>query len=500
MTRTAVRLSLPLLALARLGSAQVISIRTVPVAQGDQFELFPSGRLGMGGVAIALADTLGDPFSNPATVTRLPGAYVFGSPGVFRVSRRAGGGRSLPLGAAGRQGPWYGAMMLALQEVDAAQPTPFPQDLILLDRPLIDPPPGPELGPADRTHGNAYLFALLGKRFRDRGLSVGASLWWARLTALDGVDLLYAESARIRQLGQATDLRLGLLKDWSGARSLEAVLVHHRFGMTHEVTYLDPVWDPGRQQVVLRPRVEENADRTRTWGVQLQYQRPLGTGGWRIGWLGTVNRMSHPKIPNYEIMNIPRDPGTSHAYNLGIGVARTWGPAKFGVDLIYEPVWSHTWAEAAAPVETSRGDTIPAGGATIENRFRFSNALVRLGLSRDLELTGLGRVVSLQFGLVVRSVRYGLVQRDRVQGFRRTLEESWVEWAPTWGLSLRFPEFEIRYRGRAHHGTGRPGVAPDLRLAAAEAGANILVAPSGPLTLEAVTVVTHQVSFALPLR
>ena len=35
--------------------------------------------------------------------------------------------------------------------------------------------------------------------------------------------------------------------------------------------------------------------------------------------------MDHPKIPNYEIMNIPRDPGTSWSYNLGVGIARDDG-------------------------------------------------------------------------------------------------------------------------------------------------------------------------------
>ena len=47
--------------------AQVISIRTVPVSQAHQFDLFPSYTLAMGGVSIALRDSLLDPFTNPAT-------------------------------------------------------------------------------------------------------------------------------------------------------------------------------------------------------------------------------------------------------------------------------------------------------------------------------------------------------------------------------------------------------------------------------------------------
>src|SRR3712207_9208274 len=47
-------------------AAQLISIKTVPVAEGDQFGFFPSANLGMAGLSIALNDTLLDPFGNPA--------------------------------------------------------------------------------------------------------------------------------------------------------------------------------------------------------------------------------------------------------------------------------------------------------------------------------------------------------------------------------------------------------------------------------------------------
>jgi hypothetical protein len=104
---------------------------------------------------------------------------------------------------------------------------------------------------------------------------------------------------------------------------------------------------------------------------------------------------------------------------------------------------------------------------------------------------------------VVRSVRYRLAQTDNVQLMQRALETGWLEWTPTWGLSLRFPEFEIRYRGRVTHGAGRPGVQSfpvfwgrDVALA----GGTILAAPTGPLNLTDVSTTTHQISLSLPLR
>jgi hypothetical protein len=220
--------------------------------------------------------------------------------------------------------------------------------------------------------------------------------------------------------------------------------------------------------------------------------------------------MSHPKLPEYELTNvpvIPRDPGHSAAYNIGIGLSKTRGPLTFGIDAIYEPIWSYTWADATSPVVSATGDTIPVGGKTVENRFRFSDGMLRMGFSRDVELGSLGKAAGLQLGLMVRSVHYRLAQSDNVQAVAHRLEEGWLEWTPTWGVSLRFPDLEIRYRGRVTKGTGRPGVVTSpsgVFLAAgrdlALAGGSILVAPSGPISLQEVSTTTHQISISLPLR
>lgn len=499
MARSPVCLSTLLVALFGTASAQLVTIRTVPVAQGDQFDIFPSQNRGMGGVSIAVTDSQLDPFVNPAKAARLGGSRFFGSPTLYSVSGNTGGGRTLPLAAFGRVGAWFGGLSLAFQEVDASRQQPFfpgfpcPQcESLAVD--VVD------FGRQERSYGNTYAFATLGKTLPASagGLSLAGSILWGRLHGVDGVDLLYAGSNAREQLGYTVDLRLGVTKELRGNRSLEAVVLHNRFEMTHDVTYLDRFWDPATQQTQMRPRLEHNADRTNVWGAHVEYERPLTDTGWRIGWLATINRMSHPKIPNYEIMSIPRDPGHSSAYNLGVGVSRQRGPATFALDLIYEPIWSNTWAEAEAATVTATGDTISPGGRTIENDFRFSNALFRMGMSRDL-----GKAVALQLGLVVRSTHYWLAQFDNVTALARNHEEKWMEWTPTWGLSLRFPELEIRYRGRVTHGTGRPGVQPGGGFVLEERDAlagNILVAPSGPLTLAEVRVVTHQVSLSLPLR
>jgi hypothetical protein len=506
----AVCIAVPLLSFASPAArAQLIPIKTLPIAQGSQFEIFPSSNLGMADVSIALPDSIGDPFVNPATTARLPGSRFFATPTVYSVSDNAGGGRSLPFALLARRSDWFGGFALTLQQVEPSRP---PQQF---GGGVVDLPPQPggnQLpvvvpGNTARAHGNGYAFGMVGHRFSAKNLSVGASVTWTALHALDGVDLLYEGSRSITQRGNALDLRFGALKEWPGergARAFEAIVVHNRFSTTHDVLFADVVWDPNRQIFVEEARVDTNYDRTKTWGAQLQYQIPLATPGWRIGWLATVNRSTHPKAADYQIgsAGVPQDPGHSYAYNFGVGVSKVLGPARFGLDAIFEPIRSYTWASATAPIATLNGDSLAPGAPTLENRFSFANALMRVGVGHDIDLQGTNNALGLQLGLVLRSISYKLEQTDHVQLTERALKRSWIEWTPTWGLSLRFPELDIRYQGRVTKGAGRPSNnfffvgQRDIALSS-----GMLVAtPNGPLSLTDVNTTTHQISLSLPLR
>ena len=489
--------------------AQLISIKTVPLAQGDQFDIFPSDNVGMGGLGIAMADTLRDPFANPAKGARLRGARVFSSPTFYSISQDQGGGRTLPLGAMLRGREWYGGLLLAAQELDPSRPEQTFSPVALSSSSFSGALPQtvpPELRRSNlNSGGNRYAFGMLGRAFPHNRTSVAASLFLADLKAVDGVELLYANSRSIEQFGHGMDLRLGLLKEWEGARALDVTLLHNRFGMTHDVTYAELFWNPTDQRTEERARIEHNLDRTNTWGAHMAYSRPMTRSGWRMGAIATGNLMSHPKIPNYEIVNIPRDPGNSYAYNLGFGFSKRDSSAMYGLDVVYEPIWSDTWAEAAGAITSATGKLIPAGGKTIENDFRFSNATLRMGASQDLRMDGREGAATVQMGLAVRSVHYWLKQYDNVSAAGRSAEERWVEWTPTWGMTFRFPSVELRYRGRLTSGTGRPGVAGSgdvfaVAEAASSVGSNILAAPSGPLTLDPVRVFTHQLALSVPIR
>jgi len=511
MTKRPVGLSFLLLALAGTASAQLITIRTLPISVEDQFLIFPSQRAGMAGVGIALPDSLLDPFANPAKGARVRASQFMSAPTFYGVSNGGGGGRTLPLGTFGQYGSWFGGAWAALQQVDAARPSnqiffdPRTLDVLRSQGSIVDPN-GLLNGLDARTHSNQFVFATIGRTLPSAGLSLAGSVSWAGLHAIDGVDLLYTNSMGVRQSGHSMDVRFGALKDLGAGRSIEAVLLYNRFHMTQDATYLDFFWDPGAQQSLQRARVERNLDYTDTWGMHLQFERPLADSVWRLGWIATMNRMSHPKIPNYQveqIMNIPRDPGDSYAFNLGVGVSKVKDRTTFGLDVIYEPIWSHTWADSPTPVVDILGNTIAPGGMTVENHFRFSNALFRIGVGTDFG-GETGRQHALQFGLILRSVSYHMNQFDHVQLSGRKQNESWVEWSPTWGIRLGFTGLDIRYQGRLTNGTGRPGIFQDGRVfvgdAAPTVGGGIIAAPNGPINLTNVQVMTHQFSISLPLR
>jgi hypothetical protein len=109
----------------------------------------------------------------------------------------------------------------------------------------------------------------------------------------------------------------------------------------------------------------------------------------------------------------------------------------------------------------------------------------------------------LQAGIAAHAMRYWLNQVDHVDGTSRRQTEHWLEWTPTWGVSIRIAGADLRYVGRVTHGTGRPGISTgpfSEPLATADlAGSNIVAAPSGPLTLTPVSITTHQLLLSVPL-
>jgi hypothetical protein len=359
---------------------------------------------------------------------------------------------------------------------------------------------------SERSAINQYANGTVGRTFGN-GISLGAAAYVASLGAIDGVDLLYAGSDTIRQEGSMADLRLGLTKSWTGNRVFEVILLHNRTAMVHDVHTTTRAWDVNRQ--IWGPQTavwDHNADRTNIWGLHTEYVRPFGTEGWRVGWLATANRLSHPKIPNYRLMNIPRDPGFTNTFNAGVGFARAVGATSFGVEWIYEPMFSNTWADAARDTLRAGGGVIPAGGRTVENSFRFFNRKMRIGVGREhAHARDSSRVSGFQLGLALGAVSYRLRQRNNVLGTTRVQNESWVEWAPTFGYRYRARDIEFMYNARITCLSGSECIAfasgDDVSIAApSPSGPGIIAAPASALTFDGGRAVVHRLMVSIPIR
>jgi hypothetical protein len=463
--------------------AQLVTPKTVPVFQDEQFDIYPSSRPGLAGVSIALDDTLGDPFTNPAKTIRARGLVITTAPYSHGISGSRGGGRTLPIGFIGSNGTWAGAFLGAIQQSERVGPVW-------------------NLPTNQRTASNQYLTASLAHLVAP-GLAVGVSAFHADLAAVDGVDLLYAGSDRIEQSGSLNDFRLGATKEWEQGHVLELLVLRNRTDMRHDVHFTTFVFDTALRRGVTVTRQDANLDQTNIWGVHTEYTRPVGKEGWRVGILGTANVLSHPKIPNYSLQNIPRDPGTTHAFNVGLGAARVDGPFTFGVDVVLEPMTSNTWADAPVSIKRTDGTVIPAGEKTVENHFQFKNTRARIGIGHawmlDKDST---KTVSLDLGLGMYAISYDLRQTSNITRLTRRQHENWVESGPRLGVRFKSRDFEVSYAFRSVCGNADCNEDTDIvfgaRLEASTGG--IIAAPSSALFFQSGRESSHHFMITVPMR
>ncbi len=459
--------------------AQLISVKTVPLATGDQFLLLPAQNLGMGEVSIARADAWQDPFVNPALGIRVPESLFISLPTFYSVTGNSGSGRTLPMAVLLRPQKWFGGLLLSIQQLSPADVGGFQPAL------------------SQQFTQNLYASGYLGKRLSPEN-AVGVGFFWGGLNGMGGVEMLYPGSKTIDQYGNLFDLRLGFAHHGPDNRMVEALILYNSISMTHKVEYAPWIrtWE-GVSTNNTATSVETNYDRTRTLGFHFGFRQPISHSPWTVGGIFTFNWKTHPKIPNYDLMRIPRDPGNTWAYNFGVGFAKETGATTFALDLIYEPIWSNTWAEAQETIATNDGRMIYEGEKTVENTFKFTNAVVKIG-GTILDDKG---ILDFQYGLQVRLVDYNMEQQRYVEGYRRTQRERWLEWTYSLGLILNLQDLQIRYTARLIRGTGRPGIAGGVEFATRVSAAdnNIIIAPRGRLALQQETVLTHRITIAMPI-
>ena len=322
----------------------------------------------MGGVGLALPDTLGDPFGNPAAGSRLTESVFFGSPTFYGISDRNGSGRSLPLGALFTSGDWFGGAALSLQELKGAERNQVGP--VFLDRApwssVAWPWPGPIQDLSEASARNVYAFGMAGLRLPHTGLSLGVSGSYpaprcggwrgspvrarARKSTSRGSSRTSAwESSRSGGgIGPSSFSSCATgsgcsttspISTWSGSPSLR-------------IPSPFPSGGPGSRE---KPGPYGHLGSPPGVPTALEPERVEG------GMVPHGEQKGPPKIPNYEIQNIPRDPGDTGPTPSASGIAKTEGPARFAADLFLEPIRSETWADAAADTTSALGEIIRAG-------------------------------------------------------------------------------------------------------------------------------------------
>ena len=479
--------------------AQLITPKTVPIHQGEQFGIYPSQWPSMGGVSIALVDTIGDPWGNPAKATRLTSGSIQVMP--FTHHATAGGGRTLPVSILQTGGSFAGGALFSMQEVERRN-APW-------NAPL-----------SDRRASNQYLSGLIARRLGN-GLSIGVGISSADLRGVDGVSALYDGSDRVRQSGGQFDMRLGVTKDFTAGATLELVGVHNRYEMTHDVHFPQQWrWAPDCAPCLpggpcppctfaqVPERDEHHEDRSNISGLHTVFLTPKTAGGWRMGYLLTANRLSHPKLPDYQlptVQSIPRDPGNTDAFNFGFGAMRSMGNSTFGIDVIREPMRSHTWADAARDTIDAEGGVIRAGAHTVDNRFKFSNSRINVGIGHDFPgATDSATTFGLQFGVSLRAINYTLDQINHVTLASRSQDEGWTEWTPTFAANFRSRSMTVMYAvsrtcsTRCFSFFNSELTARNFNAPAADP--TVLAPPNGPLAFDGGSSGQHRVIVSIRLR
>jgi hypothetical protein len=472
-------------ALAAPASAQHITLKTLPIPAGEQFELLPSLTLGMASVRIAVRDSLADPFFNPALGSRAGRLQMFALPTFYGEAMGQVGGRSLPMAVLVPGERVFGSFAFALQQVAARRNNWFWPGMPPEVRNVIN----------DNSSSNVYVSGSIGTRFNGGRTAIGVSAYHADLEGVDAVNLLYARSVAIQQSGGLSEFRLGVSHDMEHGRRIDAVLANARLAMEHDVWYVDWTWNASFFDAPPASTTwnELNEDRTITWSGSLRYSQPLDDDGTRVAAILTGSTKAHPKIPNYNVVNIPRDPGNSAAGNIGVGLSNRSGRALFGAELTFEPGRSHTWAYADTVI-TTPGGTLRPGDKTVDNQFRFRNWNMAFGVDRQGDLLG------FQLGLRLRQIRYSLDQHNFLTDRRRKTNESWMEWMPSWGGTLKFDEFELRYAGR-FTARGWPDVflfgTPDATFS--PGGVDFVVGPTEPVNMPDFRVTLHRLMISVPI-
>jgi hypothetical protein len=372
--RTAVTLILFICCTA--ASAQIIGVKTYPILVGDAFLPLPSEREAMGGISIALSDRLRDPFINPAEMTDVPQSYATGflrrnrweidqlqSSGNHQIdnpwetttqTRRYASNVSLPV-----------AIMLTYESIAIGAIGSY-QHLISSNLERHTQTGAVPVSSESVHRADHYPYSVgAAVKLPGTGISLGAGISMIHIHGLDGIQFLYPDAQMLQVTGSEFTYRFGITQLMEDSSKLSVVGGRMLYETFQQATYANA-------------RPVDNQDKNQTWFADARYRMPLSDGV-DIGLQAAGNWKQHPKIPDYPITGIPRDPGTTTAYNFGAGIAwKGESSTTLALEYLIEPVASKTWVEAAQD-QMVNGRLIHASEVTQRNNYTFLNHRVRFG-------------------------------------------------------------------------------------------------------------------------
>lgn len=471
-------LTLFLTTLAATASAQSVPFKTVPEPMTETLPL-PTSNPGLAGISFARDDSLRDPFESPAMGALGPAFQISVAPQFYMDHRRTLEGHSLPVAMSWNTRGWFGAAALGTKD---ARDTP--NEFRNLPWQIRDAAGGV-------SGENRYVAGSFGRVLFGR-LALGATLIDAEVEIVDGVRRSYPEALSVSQKGTQRTLLLGGLLDAGEGRLLDVAFGQTDVDVIHDVLEWD--WVPSPSGVDGFAPVEHWStyhDRARIDHARIRYRHYVPSLLTQVAAVATVHSREQLESPSFDLVNVPRDPGTSTFYELGLGFqASDGGVADFFAEVAYVPGRARTKTLADTPTNGRDGGLIDTGQALVDHSFRFSNWRVDGGAEFNH-----GRVTA-QLGIGAREHRFTLDQTDHRNGRRHESRESWMEWAIRAGFAVEVGRVTFGYTAQIQARGLSPCPPHSFRTSCygnteTFPGTGEVVAPTSPETLPDFQVFSH---------
>ena len=490
--KSSVRLQIPTLLLLVLGGAeplpgQVLPPKTVPSPRGEQFLFLPTSNLGMGGLPIALDDPLGDPFNNPAVRGKKP-LRVSLTPTAYGDQQGTIGGYSFPLSLVLSGSRWFGTLAAALQSLEDD-----PKEVFSV-------PSGLKEELEEKKNGrNRYILASIGRQLGP-ATNIGLKVVYADLGILDGERRLYPSALSLSQTGHARTVTMGAEQGFREHQTVRVTVSNSHLAMSHGVTgWRRPTSDlPGQELLPPELWTREGGSRSDVWEGTLRYSVLIPGRSVRIGAMASVWARDQSRVPRYDWVHIPRDPGTSTIGELGVGVQTVGRLMRLALEVAVAPGTAHTLLLSDSTIMRGDGTTIQPGDPILDNDFRFRNW--RAGVGADVPV-GRG---GFQVGLGLHRYSFRLRQRDLVWGEDHDAGVSWTELVPSIGGGVGIGPVEVGYSLRLVNRGFSPCADYSYRTSCQRVPVRyhftgMRAAPTLPDDLPDFRLTSHQLTFSIPV-